>query len=51
MESNNELETALEDITAACILEQFSNQSSLYTADKVLKQLGKLKSHFIFLSS
>ncbi|OXU29262.1 hypothetical protein TSAR_007507 [Trichomalopsis sarcophagae] len=41
MESNNELETALEDITAACILEKFSSQSTLYTADKVLKQLGK----------
>lgn len=42
MESCNELETALEDITAACILEQFGNQTTLYTADRVLKQLGKL---------
>ncbi|XP_058801674.1 mitochondrial import receptor subunit TOM70-like [Phymastichus coffea] len=41
MESCNELETALEDITAACILESFSNQNTLYIADKVLKQLGK----------
>ena len=42
MESNNDFETALEDITAACILERFANHNSLYTADKVLKQLGKL---------
>lgn len=41
MESSNELETALEDITAACILERFGVQSTLFTADKVLKQLGK----------
>ncbi|XP_014224412.1 mitochondrial import receptor subunit TOM70 [Trichogramma pretiosum] len=41
MESSNDLETALEDITAACILERFQNQSTLLTADKILKQLGK----------
>ena len=42
MESSNDLETALEDITAACILERFQNQYTLSTADRVLKQLGKL---------
>ena len=42
MESSNDLEVALEDITAACILERFSNPQTLYTADNILKQLGKL---------
>ncbi|XP_015124131.1 mitochondrial import receptor subunit TOM70 [Diachasma alloeum] len=41
LEKNNELELALEDVTAACILERFTNQSALLTADRVLKQLGK----------
>lgn len=41
MELTNELETALHDITAVCILEGFQNQNSLYTADRVLRQLGK----------
>lgn len=41
LEKINELELALEDVTAACILERFSNQSALLTADRVLKQLGK----------
>lgn len=43
LESNKEFETALEDITAACILERFGNSTTLYTADRVLKQLGKFK--------
>lgn len=41
LERSNELETALEDITAVCILEQFSNDASLILADKLLKQLGR----------
>lgn len=42
MEYSNELESALEDVTAACILENFSNQTAMLMADRVLKQLGKL---------
>ena len=41
LEKSNELETALEDITAACILERFTNDTSLILADKLLKQLGE----------
>ncbi|XP_011172046.1 mitochondrial import receptor subunit TOM70 isoform X1 [Solenopsis invicta] len=36
-----ELEAALEDVTIACILENFSNQTSLTMADKILEKLGK----------
>lgn len=42
MEYCNELESALEDVTTACILENFSNQTAIVMADRVLKQLGKL---------
>ncbi|XP_076231467.1 translocase of outer membrane 70 [Calliopsis andreniformis] len=41
LEHCNELETALEDVTAACILEGYNNQMALSMADRVLKQLGK----------
>ncbi|XP_033230774.1 mitochondrial import receptor subunit TOM70 isoform X3 [Belonocnema kinseyi] len=41
LERTNSLETALEDVTAACILEQFTNDTSLMLADKLLKQLGR----------
>ncbi|XP_051170056.1 mitochondrial import receptor subunit TOM70 [Leptopilina boulardi] len=41
LEKCKDLETALEDITAACILEQFTNESSLILADKLLKELGR----------
>lgn len=41
MEKTNDLELALEDVTAACILERFMNQTTLLMADRVLKQLGK----------
>ncbi|XP_063980698.1 mitochondrial import receptor subunit TOM70 [Diachasmimorpha longicaudata] len=41
LEKNNEFELALEDITAACMLERFSNESVLLAADRILKQLGK----------
>jgi hypothetical protein len=34
------LEEALEDITAVCILEQFSSPSSVQLADDILKELG-----------
>ncbi|KAG7203795.1 hypothetical protein KM043_013814 [Ampulex compressa] len=37
----NELESALEDVTAACLFEGFTNQMTLMTADRVLKQLGR----------
>ncbi|XP_076377050.1 translocase of outer membrane 70 [Megalopta genalis] len=41
MERYNDLEAALEDVTATCILENFSNQMTLDMANRVLKQLGK----------
>lgn len=41
MEQCDELETALEDVTAACILESFANQTAIIMADRVLKELGK----------
>ncbi|XP_031848082.1 translocase of outer membrane 70 isoform X2 [Nomia melanderi] len=41
LECCNDFESALEDVTAACILESFSNQRTLEMADRVLKQLGK----------
>ncbi|XP_043478334.1 mitochondrial import receptor subunit TOM70 [Leptopilina heterotoma] len=41
LEECNDLETALEDITAACILERFANEHSLFFADKLLKELGR----------
>lgn len=41
MEYCNELESALEDVTTACILENFSNQTAIVMADRVLKQLGR----------
>ena len=41
MEHCNDLEAALEDVTTACILASFSNQTALMMADRVLKQLGR----------
>ncbi|XP_012266858.2 mitochondrial import receptor subunit TOM70 [Athalia rosae] len=41
LEHSREWVSVLEDVTAACILEQFSNQSTLMMADRVLKQLGR----------
>ncbi|CAL7945260.1 unnamed protein product [Xylocopa violacea] len=41
MEQCGELESAVEDVSAACILERFSNQTALLMADRVLKELGK----------
>lgn len=41
MELENELELALEDATAACIIDYFQNTSALVVADRILKQLGK----------
>uniref|UniRef100_A0A1B6EDV1 Uncharacterized protein n=1 Tax=Clastoptera arizonana TaxID=38151 RepID=A0A1B6EDV1_9HEMI len=40
-ERNGNLEQSLQDVTAVCILENFTNNSSLITADKILKQLGR----------
>lgn len=39
-EKNENYEKSLEDITAVCILQSFSNQTSLVHADRVLKALG-----------
>ncbi|KAK3927906.1 Mitochondrial import receptor subunit TOM70 [Frankliniella fusca] len=41
LEQTEELEQCLEDVTAACILEAFQNQSSIVQADRVLKALGR----------
>ncbi|KAK2580459.1 hypothetical protein KPH14_006201 [Odynerus spinipes] len=41
LEYSNDLERALEDVTTACVLEGFVNQSTLSMTDRVLKQLGK----------
>lgn len=41
LEHCNDLEAALEDVTTACILASFSNQTALMMADRVLKQLGR----------
>ena len=35
-----DLEQALEDLTAVCIIESFSNQGTLVNVDRVLKELG-----------
>lgn len=40
-EHTKDLPQALEDITAACILENFQNQSTLISADRILKELGR----------
>jgi len=40
-QSLNKLSECLEDITAVCILENFSNQRNLEMADSVLKHLGR----------
>lgn len=36
-----DLEQALEDLTAVCILESFQNQATLVNVDRVLKELGE----------
>lgn len=40
-ESLGQLEQSLEDITAACILENFQSESTLLMADRILKALGE----------
>lgn len=40
-ELTKDLQRSLEDVTAACILEGFQNQTTLLTADRVLKELGR----------
>ncbi|XP_058125293.1 mitochondrial import receptor subunit TOM70 [Anopheles ziemanni] len=40
-EQQGELAKALEDITAACILDQFQNKTSLVMADRILRELGQ----------
>ncbi|KAK4290642.1 hypothetical protein Pmani_036470 [Petrolisthes manimaculis] len=37
-----DLEQALEDLTAVCILESFQNQATLVNVDRVLKELGRI---------
>lgn len=36
-----DLDQALEDLTAVCIIESFQNQATLVNVDRVLKELGK----------
>lgn len=40
-ERTKDLPQALEDITAACILENFLSESTLVSADRILKELGR----------
>ncbi|KAK3601164.1 hypothetical protein CHS0354_019163 [Potamilus streckersoni] len=47
-EQIGDLTTALEDVTAVCILEGFQNQMTLQMADRVLKDLGKKKAQEAF---
>ncbi|XP_077287393.1 translocase of outer membrane 70 [Arctopsyche grandis] len=42
-EKSGDLAMALEDVTAACILEHFQVRTTLVTADRVLKALGKMR--------
>jgi len=44
------LDEALEDITAVCILEQFSSPSSVQLADEILKEIGALEGHRLLKS-
>lgn len=37
-----DLEQALEDLTAVCIVESFQNQATLVNVDRVLKELGRI---------
>jgi import receptor subunit TOM70 len=47
-ELTKDLQQSLEDVTAACILEGFQNQTTLLTADRVLKELGMvIRNHHI----
>ena len=39
-----DLEQALEDLTAVCIIDSFQNQATLVNVDRVLKELGKVSS-------
>uniref|UniRef100_A0A8D9BK60 Mitochondrial import receptor subunit TOM70 n=1 Tax=Cacopsylla melanoneura TaxID=428564 RepID=A0A8D9BK60_9HEMI len=39
-EQKGQLDLALQDVTACCIFENFANQSTLMSADRVLKALG-----------
>lgn len=40
-EALKHLSKALVDVTAACILENFQNHSTMLTADRILKELGR----------
>lgn len=39
-EQMKDLSSAFEDVIAACILENFHSQSTLLSADRILKELG-----------
>lgn len=40
-EQQKDLSKALEDITAACIVDQFQNKTTLVMADRILRELGQ----------
>ena len=46
-ETLKDLDLALEDYTAICIIEAFGNQESLAVVDKLLKQIGKVVMQFL----
>lgn len=46
-----DLEQALEDLTAVCIIESFQNQATLVNVDRVLKELGKLLKYVLVYSN
>lgn len=50
-ENIGNLEESLEDVTSACILEGFSSESTLMSADRILKALGMIAGIFKVLSS
>jgi len=41
LEKLGEYESALEDVSTACLIEGFTNPASLIMADRILEHLGK----------
>lgn len=46
-----DLEQALEDLTAVCIIESFQNQATLVNVDRVLKELGMSLNKWLEIAS
>lgn len=49
-ENIGNLEESLEDVTSACILEGFSSESTLMSADRILKALGTIADLFLIVN-